>query len=156
MKILHKIAPLLTAVLIATSAVSATVASATETQDPGQWSSAPNTTDVVWSGTVDWSRRKNNNTSVYVKNASLYNSATISVYGANYSNPSGNISVSHNIYDYSQYHQTVGLTLPATYEREIYQFIRENGCYYAHIYFSGQASGRWSPDCAGSYDVLNP
>lgn len=108
----------------------------------------PNTTDTVWYAGNDYCRRKFTDSSLYVKNSSMYHNVTLNVWGrkTKYGNDEG-VGGSVTVFN---------LTLPANSIREVRQNINENSCLYAHIYFVGSgASGVWSPDCSGSYQKLN-
>ncbi len=152
MKILRRIAILATTLLSASSVLAISSSAALSKKENEAKAMAFYNAPYTWSGICDRSEIKYNDSSVYVSNVSLYNGTTVSVYGASGTNRWERCDVGNG------YIQTENLYLPANCERNIYQNVWENGYYYAHIYFTGNASasGRWTPNSPSeSYTSLN-
>lgn len=111
---------------------------------------AANTGDTYWSGGNGYTRRKDNATSVYVRNDSP-NTVSVSVYGVSYIN---GITVHNGVSRCDGYPtlDTIGVKVPGNCERVIRQYIKEKGYNEAYVYFSGNnTSGYWSPDTANEW-----
>lgn len=143
-KIIHRLSVLAAAAMLSASAILSTT------------SLAANTYDTPWVGGKGYTRRKDNDSSVYVKNDSV-NTVSVSVYGVSYIN---GITVHNYVSNYDGYPtlDTIGVKVPGQCERVIRQYIKEKGYNEAYVYFSGnETSGEWSPDTANQwkYETAN-
>lgn len=142
--IIHRLSVLAAAAMLSASAMLSTT------------SLAANTNDVYWQGGHGYTERKDNDSSVYVRNDSP-NTVSVSVYGVSYIN---GITVHNDVSRCDGYPTliTIGVKVPGNCERVIRQYINEKGYNKAYVYFSGNGtSGYWSADTANQwkYETAN-
>lgn len=136
--IIHRLSVLAAAAMLSASALLSTT------------SLAANTKDVYWQGGHGYTERKDNDSSVYVKNDSP-NQVSVSVYGVSYIN---GITVHNYVSNLNGYPtlNTIGVKVPGQCERVIRQYIKEKGYNEAYISFVGNnTSGYWSADTANQW-----
>lgn len=152
-KILRKITVFAAAAMLTISSVATFTTSATkpDENDPG---TIPNFHDTYWYGSHRFTRRKTNDTSLYINNTSDYY-VSVSVYGAKTSDDG---SIYYDVSSAPGYGsvQTLNVVIPAHAERFVKQFIKEKGMDLASVWFKESGTyGYWSPDSVGNYPYAN-
>lgn len=111
-----------------------------------------NAGDTYWTGgNTQYKRHKNKTDSIYVYNTSgsisyvMFWGLKTGTYKYYCATPDGTIGTAYS---------AVGM-IPANTECWVINYVKERSCSYACVTFEG-GSGKWSPDCVGTYPICNP
>lgn len=115
-----------------------------------------NSSNTSWATNTSCCRKKDSNSSVYVKNETSHN-ARVYVNGR-----SAEVGQDYSVSYYNgRTLNTTNLTIPANSHRTIKQFVNELGYTYVNLVFhetTGVAHGLWAPDTnstTNGYDPIN-